>query len=280
MRLLLKILQPCRAITKDQQAVKNYMSIAQHQKTRTCYATVCLLTGRLATLALGGCGGLLPTTQINAEDSRVFLPALRADINFSDGKQAASEPHTGNAIEFDVAKAKGSDSQLLMTGQSPIILNGTKFIAPQQLRNDFDYNFSNVSWRWRKFFSERSLALEVSAGAGFSSLDLDVSSPTQHASGHLYTQGPQAGIGLIWRLNQSTSLQGRISRFISAAEQGVNQMTRYELSFAKALHDNLTLRTGYAVWDVNGAKQYKMSDFKIRLSGLVLALDWSFNAGN
>lgn len=255
------------------------MNIAEHQKTVTCYGSLRLFTGMLAILAMGGCG-LLPTTQINAEDNRVFLPALRADINFSDGKQVASEPHTGNAIEFDVAKAKGSDSQSLMTGQSPLILNGTKFIAPQQLRNDFDYNFSNISWRWRKFFSERSLGLEVSAGAGFSSLDLAVSSPTQRASDHLYTQGPQAGVGLIWRLNQDTSLQGRMSRFISAADQGVNQMTRYELSFAKAFHDNLTLRTGYAVWDVSGARQYNMSDFKIRLSGLVLALDWSFNAGN
>jgi len=255
------------------------MSIAEQQKTGTRCATTRLLGSILATLALGGCG-LLPTTQINAEDNRVFLPALRADINFGDDKQPASEPHTGHAIEFGIAKAKGSDSQSLMTGQSPIILNGTIFTAPQQLQNDFNYNFANISWRWRKFFSERSLGLEVTAGAGFSSLDLAVSSPTQRASDHLYTRGPQGGVGLVWRLNPGTSLQGRVSEFISAADQGVNRMTRYELFFAKALHENLTLRAGYAAWDVNGQNQYGMSDFQLRLSGPALALDWDFNAGN
>ena len=238
-----------------------------------------LLAAMLATLALGGCG-LLPTTRINAEDNRVFLPALRADIDFGDSKQAASEPHTGNAIEFGIAKAKGGDSQSLVAGQSPIILNGTTFNAPQQLRNDIDYYFANVSWRWRKFFAERSLGLEVTAGVGFSSLDLAVSSPTQRASDHLYTRGPQGSVGLIWRLNPSTSLQGRMSEFISTADQGVNKMMRYELSLAKAFHDNLTLRAGYAVWDVNGESQYNMSDFQLHVSGPVIALDWDFNAGN
>lgn len=254
------------------------MSIEEHQKTGTRCATARLLAGMLATLALGGCG-LLPTTRIDAEDNRVFLPALRADINFGDGKQAVSEPHTGNAIEFGISKAKGSDSQSIATGQSPIILNGTTFTAPQQLRNDFDYNFANISWRWRKFFAERSLGLEVTAGAGFSSLDLTVSSPTQRASDHHFTRGPQAGVGLIWRLNPSTSLQGRVSEFISAADQGVNRMMRYELFIAKAFHENLTLRAGYAAWDVNGQGQSGMSDFQLRLSGPALALDWDFNAG-
>jgi len=255
------------------------MSIAEHQKTGTRYAAARILAMMLATLALTGCG-FLPTTQINAEDNRVFLPALRADINFGDDKQAVSEPHTGNAIEFGIAKAKGNDSQSLMTGQSPIILNGTTFNAPQQLRNDFDYNFANLIWGRRQFFSERAVGLEVTAGVGFSSLDLAVSSPAQRASDHLFTRGPQAGVGLVWRLNPSTSLQGRVSEFISAADQGVNRMTRYELFFAKAFHENLTLRAGYAVWDVNGEGQYNMSDFQLRASGPALALDWDFNALN
>jgi hypothetical protein len=249
---------------------------AHHKNVTLSAATARLLAGMLATFALGGCG-YMPTTTINAEDNHVYLPALRAVVNFGDSK--ASEPQSGNAIEFGIAKAKGDDSQSLVAGQSPIILNGTSFSPPQHLRNDFDYNFANISWRWRKFFSERPLGLEVTAGVGFSSLDLAVSSPTQHASDHLYTRGPQAGIGLIWRLNPGTSIQGRVSEFISADDHGVNKMTRYELFFAKALHDNFTLRAGYAVWDVNGEGQYNMSDFQLRASGPVLALDWNFNAG-
>lgn len=106
------------------------MDIATYQKIEASLATAGLLGWILAMLALGGCG-LLPTTKINAEDNRVFLPELRADINFDDGKLAASAPHTGNAIEFGIAKAKGADSQSLVTGQPPIILSGTIFASPQ-----------------------------------------------------------------------------------------------------------------------------------------------------
>lgn len=236
-----------------------------------------LLGGMLTTLALAGCG-LLPTTRIDAEDNRIFLPALRAAINLGDDNQAASDLHSGNAIVFDLAKAQGSDSQVLATGQSPIILNSTTFMPPQQLRNDFNFNFSDITWRWRKFFSERSLGLEVTAGVGFSSLDLAVSSPTQRTSTHLVTQGPHAGIGLVWRMNPSTSLQGRVSGFVSDGT-GVNEMARCELFYAKAFHDNLTLRAGYAVWNMNGVGLPGMSDFRLRASGPVLALDWDFNAG-
>jgi hypothetical protein len=256
------------------------MSTAERQKNGTRYAAAHLLTVMLATLVLGGCGSLLPTTRIDAEDNRVFLPALRANINFGDGTQAVSEPHSGSAIEFGIAKAKGGGSQSLTAGQSPIILNGTPFSAPDQLQNDFNYNFANISWRWRKFFAERALGLEVTVGAGFSSLDLAVSSSTQRASDHFFSRGPQAGIGLIWRLNPSTSIQGRVSEFVSAANRGVNEMTRYELFYAKAFHENLTLRAGYSVWDANGQDQYGMSDFHLRASGPALALDWDIDAGS
>lgn len=253
------------------------MSFAELNKIGTRRTTTHLLTVMLAALILGGCG--TATTRIDAEDNRVALPALSANINFGDGTQAASELHTGNAIEIGIAKAKGSDSQSLVTGQPPVILNGTKF-SPDQLRNDFNYDFANVSWRWRKFFSERSLGLEVSAGAGFSSLNLAVSSSTQYASDHLYSRGPLARVGLIWRLNPSTSLQGRVSAFLSSSDHGVNSMAHYELFYAKAFQDNLTLRAGYAIWEVNGEGLPGMSDFQLRLSGPALALVWDFNAGN
>lgn len=180
-------------------------------------------------------------------------------------------------------KRKGGDSQSLLAGQAPIVLNNTTFNVPNQLQNDFDYNFANISWRWRKFFAEHSLGLEVTAGAGFASLDLAVSSfvpPVQRASDHFVTRGPQAGIGLIWRLNPSTSLQGRVSEFIAVDDEGVNRMSRYELYFAKAFHDNLSLRAGYAAWDVKGQGQYYNSDFQLRVSGPVLALDWDFDTGS
>lgn len=257
------------------------MSIDMLQKNITRYAAARLIAGMLATLALGGCGNWA-STRIEATDNRTFLPALRANINFGDEKQAASEPHTGHAIEIGIAKARGSDSQSLSAAQLPISLSNTSFTGPQLLQNEFDTSFANISWRWRKFFAERSLGLEVTAGVGFSSLDLSVSSTSQRASDHFFSRGPQASVGLIWRLNPGTSLHGRVSEFISLANHGVNEMSRYELYFAKSLHENLALRAGYASWDVSARDQYynSNSDFQLRVSGPMLALDWDFDTGS
>jgi hypothetical protein len=225
---------------------------------------------------LGGCG-LLPTTRIDAEDNRVFLPALRAGINLSESKQAPSQPQTGHAIELGVSYARGSDSQVLAAGQAPIILNGTTFNPPQQLRTDFNFYFADISWRWRKFFRERSLGLEVLAGAGYSSLGLTVSSPTQRASENFGTWGPQAAVGLIWRWRPDTSVQARVAGFLSGADRGANEMARFELFAAKAFHENLTLRAGYAGWEVKGQGLADMSDFRLRFSGPFLGLDLNFS---
>lgn len=254
------------------------MSDAKHQKAVARCAAARLLAGMLATLGLGGCSDYY--TRIEATDKRTFLPALRANINFGEDKQVASEPHTGHAIEIGIAKARGSDSQWLSAAQPPISLNDTSFNGPQKVQVDFDTSFSNISWRWRKFFAERSLGLEVTAGVGFSSLDLAVSSTSsmQRASEHYFTRGPQAGVGLIWRLNPSTSLHGRVSVFIS--NPGVDSMGRFELYFAKSLHKNLALRAGYARWDASGESSGYGSAFDLLLSGPILALDWDFDAGS
>jgi len=232
-----------------------------------------LLAGMLAALSLGGCG--LATTRIDAEDSRVFLPAARATLDLSEGKQPPSQAQTGHAVEIGIAGARGSDSQSLPAGQAPIILNDTVFLPPQDLKNEFAFSFADVSWRWRRFSGEGSLGLEVLAGLGYSSLGLTVSSPAQRASDHFATWGPQAGLGLIWRMRPTTSLQARAVGFLSGATLGVNETFRLELSVSQAFHENLSLRVGYAVWEVKGQEQASMSDFQLRFSGPMLALDIS-----
>lgn len=232
-----------------------------------------LFAGALATLVLGGC---LSTVPIKVEDKRVFLPAVRAAYNLDDDKQDASEPQTGRAIEFGLAKAKGGGNQYIASNQEQVILNNMLVTGPQQLRNDFDFTFANISWRSRKFFQERSMGLELFGGIGFTSLDLTVSSSTLRASGRFDTAGGQGGVGLIWRASPSTSIQGRVAVFLSAADQGVTSIGRYELFFAHALDKNLTLRAGYAGWALNGPAGSGMSDFKLRFSGPTVVLDWDF----
>lgn len=252
------------------------MNLEKPRNCRTSYPAALRLLGViLASAVLGGCG--MVSTRIEAEDSKVFIPALRASFNFNEDKHAASEPQTGHAIEFDITKTNGSDSQFLDTGQSPISLNNTTFNGPQQLRNDFNFDFASASWRWRKFFNERSLGLEVFAGAGRSSLGLKVSSPAQQASGNYVTWGPQGGAGLIWRFSQGSSLQGRVSAFISTHNDGVDNFFRSEIFYAKSFNENLALRIGYAECEVRGQDRLGNSDFKITFSGPILALDMNFN---
>ena len=228
----------------------------------------------LAVLALGGCS--LPTTRIDAEDNRVFLPSFRAAVNLSGEMEAASQPREGHAIEFGIARARGGDRQVLGAGQSPVVIGNTSFSAPQQLRNDFDFSYAEVSWRWRKFFPNRSLGLEVLVGLGNPRLDLAVSSATQQASESFSTRGPQAGVGLIRRLNQDTSIQARVSAFVSAYDRGVNELARYEVSLTKAFHEIVTLRAGWAGWEVKGQSQDGISDFRLRFSGPTLVLELNF----
>jgi len=148
------------------------------------------------------------------------------------------------------------------------------------LRNDFDFGFGDISWRWRKFFDDRALGLEVSAGVGYTSLDMTVSSPTQLATEKFFTRGPQAGVGLIWRLNQSASFQGRIGGFVSPGEYGVTNLSHYELSYAQAIFDNISMRVGYAGWDIYGQTRYDNSNFRLNFSGPVISLNWDFNVKN
>ena len=121
------------------------------------------LGGLFMVLAVSGC---MSTSKVVADDQHVFIPSLRAAVSLEDDKRPAAEPQTGRTIEFGFAKAKGGGDQFLAPGQSPITLNNTTFIAPQQMRNNFDFNYAEAAFRWRKFFRERSLGIEVAGGVG------------------------------------------------------------------------------------------------------------------
>ncbi|MFZ2160738.1 MAG: hypothetical protein WAW02_00845 [Sideroxyarcus sp.] len=255
------------------------MCLKEHPQVATRYAVSAhLLAGLLSTIVLTGC---LSSTPIVADDPHVFLPSLRVAVSLDEDKQeadkqAASEPRTGYAIEFEYARAKGHGEQTLATGESPVNYTGTTFTAPNQLRNDFSFNYADVSFRWRKFFKERSLGLEVRGGIGHASMDLTVASSTQRASDHFGNYGPQGGVGLIWRMRPDTSLNARLSGFVSSSEYGVKSLMRYELFVAQALGDNLELRAGYAKWGINGDAGISESNFKSNFSGPMLDIGLNF----
>lgn len=254
------------------------MSVEKHQNARFRSAALArLFSWILTTLVLAGCQAI-PTTPIEAEDTNVFQPSVRASFNVNGGDRAASEARSGHAIEIGYQSTRVSSNQSLSGGQAPVYYNGSTFLSPNQLRNDFDFSYSDISWRMREF-GGRPFGFEVFAGIGQSSLGLAVTSPAQRASRHFNTTGLQLGFGLMWRMNPSSSLHARTSYYL-AADTGVNDITKYELYYANAFHKNLSLRAGYADWKVKGFGESGMSDFQLHFAGPNLVLDCNFNLGD
>lgn len=228
----------------------------------------------LATAALlGGCAA--STTRIDARDGSVVLPSLRASFNFGQSSEAASSPRDGHAVELEGFRAKGSDNQTLPTGALPVVLGGQSFTAPAQLKHDFRFSYGDVAWRWRKFFGGGAVGMDVTAGVGFTDLDLRTASATQQAARTYSTHGPQGGVGLLWRIQPGTSLQARIIEFASA-DQGVDRLRRGEVVVAQAFGPYVSGRVGWAAWDVRGQIVNGDSDFRLRFSGPTLGLQFDF----
>ena len=236
------------------------------------FARVRLAAGLFAALALTGC----ETSQIVARDSHVALPSVRIAASLDEDRSAPAEPRSGRAIEFSLTRAKGSGEQRLEAGRAPVILNNVSFPAPDQLRHDFDISYADLSFRWRKFFNDSMIGLELSGGIGYTSTGLSVHSGTQDASDRFQSYGGQGGVGLIVRMRPSTSLHARVSGFASGDGAGIGDMERYELFLAQGLGDNLSLRAGYADWEVNGDSGVSSSRFQLKFAGPTLQLGMDF----
>lgn len=233
----------------------------------------------LAISACAGCAGT-PSTTIAADDQHVFNPSVSAAIDLGNPGQSHSAPHSGHAIEIEAGRAKGTGPQTLASGQAPVIINNTTFNGPQQLRNDFDFYFADVSYRYRKFFGERqAIGIEATGGLGYASLGLAVSSATQHDAGRYSNTAAKGSFAVIWRAGESTSLHVRLTSFrsLSAFSAGgaVTAADRFDLYLGQALGDNLSLRAGYANWSVQGSTGLG-SDFNVTFGGPMLDLGCNF----
>jgi hypothetical protein len=229
----------------------------------------------LAGAALSGLGGCSSTTRIEARDGNVVLPTLRASFNFGPSAQAPSNPRDGHAVELEGFHAKGSDGQTLQTGALPVVLGGQTFTPPAQLNHDFRFNYADVAWRWRKFFGGGAVGMDVTAGMGFTELDLRTRSASAQAARTYSTNGPQAGVGLVWRIQPGTSLQVRIVEYASS-DEGADRLRRGEVVIAQALGPYISGRLGWASWDVRGQIINGDSDFRVRFSGPTLGLQLDF----
>ncbi len=233
-----------------------------------------LASGLLGLLVLGGCGSY-STTRIEAQDRQTVLPSLRASFNFGKGVDVPSQPQDGHSIEVEGFNARGSDDQTLATGQPPIVVNGTTFAPPIQLRHDFRFSYADVSWRWRKFFGGGAVGLQALAGVAYAGVRLTSSAPGLQASQGFYNRGAQGGVGLVWRNPSGLAIEARLTEFFGF-ETDVDRASRYEAFVSQALGNNVTLRLGYAGWEVKGQDFSSNSAYRLRFSGPALGLQVDF----
>jgi hypothetical protein len=232
--------------------------------------------------ALTGCADLtIGTSDISATDRSVVIPSGRISIDLSQRGESPAAPHTGHAIELGASGASGDAEQQLAAGELPIVFGGRTFNAPVALRHDFDWRFYEVAYRYRHFFGG-GFGIEALGGLGFAELDFRVDSAGQSAREKMSNGGVLGGVGLLWKLRPSTSLQSRAVVFLSGQFEDVSTITRLEVYAAQALGRHAALRAGWSTWNVRSIREAndnlssRNSPLRLRFSGPALGLDLAF----
>jgi hypothetical protein len=232
----------------------------------------------LLCVALAGCIGFAdaPTSSIEASESGVFMPSVRASVGIPPGRGISPEARIGHAIEIGWSRASGNDEQTIAAGQPPVQFAGQAFSAPAQLRHEFDYRFVEVAYRFRAFPRGGDFGLEALAGVGHAGLDLTVASASQRGSESIDSGGLTAGFGLIGRLRPTTSVQGRATFFLGG-NTDVSAAQRFELYLVQSVWRHAALRAGYVVWRVESERENAgLSPIKVKFSGPSLGLEVAF----
>lgn len=218
----------------------------------------------LAVAALSGCASSPPPrTDVQAKDNGAGLPLLRVSKDIAESV----------ALEFTASRASGSGSQSLAGAAAPVEYNGFVFPAPQTLRHEFDLAIFEAAGRWRHFFQDSALGVELLAGFAYTELDLEIAGAAGRARGSESAFGPVFGAGLVWRVASSTSVQGRFTAYAAFApdESGM----RLELALVQALGRHLAVRAGYAHTRFE-FDQDSASIVDVRASGPMLGLELRF----
>ena len=222
---------------------------------------------------------------LKIEDRSASTPLGRLSIDLVPRDVAHSVPHAGHALEFGFSGASGSDGQSRRAGAPPITFGGQDFAAPNDLRHEFDWRFAEAAYRYRYFFTE-NVGIEVLGGLGYAEFDLTVASaigsPALPVNEKLSSTGLVGGVGFIWKILPSTSLQTRITGFGSGETEGVSAAARWDLYLVQAIGRYLALRAGVTAWSVESEREHDEFDdslnsrIRARFSGLSLGLDLAF----
>src|SRR5207344_2773706 len=104
------------------------------------------------------------TSNIDVNDGSTVIGTVRMSIDLGDRPGPRSHPHTSHAIELGLSGATGSDTMNLSAGQQPIVFGGETFLAPQEVRAEFDFRFAELAYRFRYLSENRGLGIETLVG--------------------------------------------------------------------------------------------------------------------
>lgn len=253
--------------------------MSDHPESGTQYST--LLTGLLLIFILTGCANSR-TSRIDARDDSSAIGEIKMVYNLDHVKEAAS-PHEGQAIELTITKTSGKADTSLASGQLPVIIDQATFTLPQQLKNEFSSTYWDLAWRHRFFYAAgfSNVGLNYSVGLGYSSVDITVTSATQHGSRRFESLGARLEIGLIYLLDAGSSVQANAMGYWAPLQStAADSMSQVEVVYTKAFLRNFNFRAGYARWQAFGHDDQgyyvPRSDFRLELGGPIVALDMEF----
>jgi len=234
----------------------------------------------VAVLALAGCSST--TSNIDIQDRSALIPTARIAIDFSERPGPPSRIHTSHAVELGVTGATGDDTLRVEAGQQPLVFGGETLSAPQDVRAEFDFRITELAYRYRYVSERRGLGFEALAGLAYSTLGLRLIGATRTAAERLDGTGIVVGLGTMFRLWPSGSIQLRGSGFASTTSEGVSSVGRYEVVFEQALGRHAAVRAGYAGIDVRSRREddelssSNRSPIRVRINGPMLGLSLMF----
>lgn len=209
-------------------------------------------------------------TPVEVNDRDVTVPSLR--IAWQESRSVESSTvRDGLAVELDLAAGRGRDSQGLAVGENPIQFNGATFSAPQTIAQRFDFFFASLAARWRFFFGDNPVGVEVLTGGGYSALDLKLDSGSQQVKDELSSVGVTAGFGILWRAGARTTLQARLTSLVTFDEP--SQVSAVELVVTQALGRHVKFRGGYSRFQIEADSG---SDIEVEFSGPLVGLELDF----
>lgn len=238
--------------------------------------------GALAAALLVGCqtGGPPSPTTIVASDAGVVMPSLRIASESTQSSRDSSDVGQGGAFEFNYFYGRGGDAQDVRASDQPIKLGGANFAGPQRVEHDFTLNWYELNARGRIFSPspDRVFGVEFVIGAAWPRLAFSVSSPAQRASETFGAYGALTGVGILLRVREGTSVQGRYTYYRGlGGNEDLQNATRGEISLAQALGRNVMARAGYVDWSMHVARgSANASDLNVKMRGPSLGLEIAF----